>query len=895
MTIEPTTSPSTDVPQDADWPARLRRRLRAALEVLSEQSYAIPIQELYSRVAEREPLTAYDRSTTSQGKERAWTNLGWNLTTTYEHSGWVHATYEGGIRLTREGRQALDTYADAASLYDAGNAGYIAWDTARKEVLPDPPADPTTDVLHSPGNGYAHSLRACAPVLEAWRTGGSAFGDTPVWTPHATIALRVYLDAQTNPTALLPGLSNDAARILASEALALIVSPMADLIGSTKRARLRNPLMPLVDPPGLPLQLSADLEQGFVHAGKGVTDIPLPLLQSFARLLNRWWDASESARADAWDDPWAFRDLVSGIEGVDDRLTSLICVVVHPRSFTTVLRAADRSGIVAAFGDRLDVPLGDVEMDLKAITLTVQAEQGGTPVRWDTAPLLQQWSHGADGGARAWLVRGEVDQQNRVPQWISQGRVTLTTSKLTQLPTPPTQAGLSALVDERYADLQVVKREAKRRDVLSFVMGMQPDDLVATVDGDTLRLGRLGDGPVDLRSVGGMSLMVRPVTWLAESVKVKDLDSAVRSRVRFKGEDVVELTDIGAALEALSTEGDELADPDDDGAPVVDVRVPPEDEPAPPVVAAEPATLSCDTGALAEQLHHADPTWLDELLLSLNHRKQVVLEGPPGTGKTYLVQRLLEACEVVENQYALVQFHPTYSYEDFVEGFRPVAQEEGGGATLTVVPGPLKRIAEEATNAPGKPFVLVIDEINRANIAKVFGELYFLLEYRDEEIELLYSDGKERFTLPDNLFIIGTMNTADRSIALLDAAMRRRFVFLSMDDADEPSLRGMLGRWCADNGRPEALAVLRDRVNQKMVSHGLEESLAFGPSYFMQPGLDTADGLRRLWRRELRPMLVEHHYNDRTQVDSWYPFESWLMELGLFVDPPSGTTDGDPG
>jgi hypothetical protein len=153
--------------------------------------------------------------------------------------------------------------------------------------------------------------------------------------------------------------------------------------------------------------------------------------------------------------------------------------------------------------------------------------------------------------------------------------------------------------------------------------------------------------------------------------------------------------------------------------------------------------------------------------------KQVVLEGPPGTGKTFLVQRLLEACGMPEAQWALVQFHPTYSYEDFVEGFRPVQTADGGGAALTVRPGPLKRIAEEAAEAPGKPFVLVIDEINRANIAKVFGELYFLLEYGESEIELLYSDG-DRFKLPENLFIIGTMNTADRSIALLDAAMRRR-------------------------------------------------------------------------------------------------------------------------
>src|ERR1019366_2584971 len=257
---------------------------------------------------------------------------------------------------------------------------------------------------------------------------------------------------------------------------------------------------------------------------------------------------------------------------------------------------------------------------------------------------------------------------------------------------------------------------------------------------------------------------------------------------------------------------------------------------------------------------------------------------------TYLVLKLLEACGVVESQSALVQFHPTYSYEDFVEGFRPTATDSGSGAALTVVPGPLKRIADEAMNAPSKPFVLVIDEINRSNIAKVFGELYFLLEYRKDEIELLYSAG-ERFSLPENLFIIGTMNTADRSIALLDAALRRRFVFLSMDTS-EPSLTGVLKGWCADRGQPAGLAQLRDRINKEMGDRGLEAALAFGPSYFMRGGLREPGGLGRLWRGGLRPMLLEHHYGDHDKVDGWDPVQKWGMEDDLIAAPgEAGVTD----
>ena len=142
----------------------------------------------------------------------------------------------------------------------------------------------------------------------------------------------------------------------------------------------------------------------------------------------------------------------------------------------------------------------------------------------------------------------------------------------------------------------------------------------------------------------------------------------------------------------------------------------------------------------------------------------------------------------------LVQFHPSYTYEDFFEGFRPKEADSGTGAlTFELTPGPFRLFAETAKANPTTSYILIIDEINRANLAKVFGELYFLLEYRDEAISLQYSP-KEEFTLPPNLFIIGTMNTADRSIARIDNAMRRRFAFIELDPRIPP-VQGLLSRW----------------------------------------------------------------------------------------------------
>ena len=864
--------------QDPEWAARYRKRLRAALEILSEKDVLLT-GELQELTAQRVPLNDYDASTTSSGAVRAWVNLGWNLMTTYEHAGWVHITSEGGYRLTKEGRAALATYPDPMKMYDEGVARYQMWDAARKEQLADLTLDPAHEVLH-PGSEATHALRAAGPVLQAWRTGDSAFlPGTSVWNAETTTRLVDYLAAADQPTpGTLPGLDDQRARVLAAEAFVILVGPFNDMYGSTKRSRVRSPLMLGEEPPGLPWQLSADLEQGFVHGGKALIADPSSLLRWFASLMQHWWQQPAEQRAKAWDDPWLFRDLVSGVAGVDDRVASLMCVVAHPGSFTTVLRRADRVRVVETFRGKVPETTSDVERDLKAITVALQEEQGGRAVRYDAAPLLQQWSQ--DSGSHAWLVRGELDLQNRVPSWVTQGRVTLTVGRFTQLPADLTQGALSALVDDRYADLPVVKRESKRRDVLAFVLGMQPEDLVITVDGGELRLGRLTDQPVALEHIGGLTLLTRSVAWVANATPaVKDLPTTVRPRVRFKGEDVVDLTDMLAALEPLEEvdEGiiidEDAKDVTEDGVVQVEAEI--------LVVPVPPAVLSCDEQRLAAQLFHDDSAWLHELLISLNERKQVVLEGPPGTGKTYLVLKLLEACGVVENQSALVQFHPTYSYEDFVEGFRPTATDSGSGATLTVTPGPLKRLADEARNAPSKPFVLVIDEINRANIAKVFGELYFLLEYRDREIELLYSAG-ERFSLPENLFIIGTMNTADRSIALLDAALRRRFVFLSMDTA-ESSLTGVLKAWCDAKGQPAGLAQLRDRINKEMGVRGLDASLAFGPSYYMRGGLNEPDGLGRLWRRELRPMLLEHHYGDHDKVDGWYPFQKWCQEFDLIA------------
>ena len=241
--------------------------------------------------------------------------------------------------------------------------------------------------------------------------------------------------------------------------------------------------------------------------------------------------------------------------------------------------------------------------------------------------------------------------------------------------------------------------------------------------------------------------------------------------------------------------------------------------------------------------------FLEEINTLLEEKKQVIFQGPPGTGKTYVAQALAEGLAGDAARVTLVQFHPSYAYEDFVQGYRPTLKD--GQAGFELRDGPLLRAAKYAKEKKDAKHFLLIDEINRGNLAKVFGELYFLLEYRDRGMRLQYSD--ESFSLPGNLYIIGTMNTADRSIALVDLALRRRFYFVEFRP-DAPPVQGLLRRYLRENApEMEWVSDVVDRANQQLAN---DRDAAIGPSYFMRDGLDEA-AVRRIWRHSVLPYIEE--------------------------------------
>ncbi len=285
----------------------------------------------------------------------------------------------------------------------------------------------------------------------------------------------------------------------------------------------------------------------------------------------------------------------------------------------------------------------------------------------------------------------------------------------------------------------------------------------------------------------------------------------------------------------------------------------------------EPGTQLPDLAALADELFL--PVWfLEKIHRLLIDKQQIIFQGPPGTGKTFVAKKLAECLAGSPDRVRLVQFHPSYAYEDFVQGYRPTLNEEGS-ASFTLRDGPLVEMAELAYHDPEQDYFLVIDEINRGNLAKVFGELYFLLEYRKEAIRLQYSYAS--FTLPANLYIVGTMNTADRSIALVDLALRRRFHFMEFHPERSP-IDALLKCWL-DEHSPEMqwVAGIVDRANEKLDNR----DAAVGPSYFMRPSLDD-DQVNLIWEHSVLPYIEEQLYGERDRLKE-FGLDALRKELGV--------------
>jgi len=638
---------------------------------------------------------------------------------------------------------------------------------------------------------------------------------------------------------------------LFAELLIVNVLPIINLSGALKLKQVETVLERCQPPVPIPEDVrEALLGGGVYHGGQAFGNYKWKQIVYLIEVAQHFKQLPEQRRIDALADPLIFRDEVDAVTTGQAAQRQSLLYLAFPDFFLPIVSAEHRRLMRDAFAaEYLDRQIGDVDTDLHDIYEAIREKHGVVDLY--ASPWVEKWQKAKpkDPGPshevkHAWRVHGSnVKGQDMVPIWRQKGTVSLAASLLRTVEPDITRDELKSFVEEDYSSSGYAQRQEKLDEFYAFLARIHTGDLVVTVSQGNVYFGVITGAAESVKSSDARSNLRRTVKWYGSSLPLNKLPAEVTARLSAQGE-VLDLTPYVATLVALA-----------------------EHRPLPTGTAT--MHLRDATPELAERLN-VPIEWLQECIDLLRDRPQLIFYGPPGTGKTYIALELA-AHLTTEANVKMVQFHPAYTYEDFFEGYRP-REQAGGQVGFTLTPGPLRSLVDKAKDNPEAVYVLIIDEINRGNLAKIFGELYFLLEYRDRSIDLLYSaDNTEPFSLPRNILVLGTMNTADRSIALVDAAMRRRFAFLPLHPSESPT-NGVLRKWLKAKNHNAESADLLDELNARID----DPDFRIGPSYFMRPAVYGAGdkGLERVWRTAILPLLEEHHYGDGTDVRARYGLDA---------------------
>ncbi|RWD29867.1 MAG: EVE domain-containing protein [Mesorhizobium sp.] len=526
-------------------------------------------------------------------------------------------------------------------------------------------------------------------------------------------------------------------------------------------------------------------------------------------------------RAELLRDPWVFSGWLSGLpEARHRQLIHILPHLLFPDSFERISSEGDKRHILAGFGDTPEKEIrkwSTTEIDRALLDLRRRLEQ----------------EHGAD-----------IDfyQEEFEAQWKTQTRNWL-------LSWNPNRWTWDSLAADRAATMNGEKADNRWR-----CGSTKPRE------GDRVFLMRTGTVPKGIVAVG--------------KVTRAPYEAAHWDATRAEAGETTRFVDVAfdavrdATADAIVTLEDlERQEPGQEWNPQssgIEIKSKP---------ARTLERLWKALPALSESGGSGDPTTvIPKPARPVGTPRNLILYGPPGTGKTYrlMTDYLPDYRDEAGDRFEFITFHQSYAYEDFVEGIRPVTKN--GTVSYEVRAGVLKRLCDWARRSPDKRFALFIDEINRGNIAKIFGELISLVEVdkrimtdssgkrmpgcKGLEVTLPYSG--ERFGVPANVDVIGTMNTADRSIALLDSALRRRFRFEEL--TPKPELLGTVEDGAEGTiDLRQLLATMNARLSRL-----LHRDQTLGHAYFYK--VKSFDELRRVFAREILPFLQEAFYDDWRQI-----------------------------
>ena len=770
----------------------------------------------------------------------------------------------------------------------------------------------STRVLREGADGVYQAAQAW--VDAALRSDSSLFTPgAPIWSIRWLRELRERLLDQPDESKMkflekLRGQLDDSppeVHRLMAEALYLHLLIVSTRNGNNKRRTIDTVLGWSSSPVAIQQELVDALAPGIANPGQ-YFHVKRPNQVGFlVEFVEQWKELATDERARLLADPWAFKDCVIGREFRSKTLTDepnsyrtqreALLHLVFPDTFEAIVSGNHKHWIAGAFAKFVEEPAEDVDRRLAQIRPEIEARYGNDDyihyrpeVRalWDDKYSSDLWDRFV-GRAREYHDTGKLETDEIEYKLDTGGKLA---------------SARSAVMESADGWAELVKRGIGGNLVFRVEQKKFRDWIDASSDDALFALQMLWGGDEDEPSErinsfcellpAHASSSRGPRTTLA-SVLLMGLDVEQYPPFRVTPFDkAYQQTGYGeperAASEAETYEhalgflDRFIEEASERGLPLrhrLDAQsllwAIQDEEPVSPVTSVEDDETATKAPQSLDELASElmwEPDRLRMVIHGLEDKGQVIFQGPPGTGKTFVARRIAQWYRERSGDYQVVQFHPSYTYEDFVEGFRP-APAGDGQVGFDLVPGPLRSMAQQAQDNPDATFILVIDEINRGNVAKVLGELYFLLEYRDEAVNLQYS--REPFQLPKNLWFIGTMNTTDRSIALVDAALRRRFYFFGLYP-DEPPVAGLLRRWLTrENIDAPWVADLVDAANRKLN----DRHLGIGPSHFMkrEPPLDAAR-VRFIWEQAVIPYIEEQCFGDEARLKE-FGYDQLLAEI----------------